>query len=96
MTPKNFQINEKWILKLLKNYATDNKTFYLHFYDESIYREFNSVYGKYVCSSGMKLVRCTKSFNFKIMLIKIQQDGKLNYRAKSDAFEKLLLVINEK
>ena len=87
--------NQQLIFDFLKNYTADNKTFYLYFYDDSMYSDFNNVYMTHFYKSGLKLIKCTKLVNTikdpgeRTLLIKFQHEGKQNHRGISETLEKL-------
>lgn len=90
--PKN---NEETIFNLLKEYTTNNRTFYIYFYDNKFYKVFNKIYMSKFKKNGLKLIKCTKLVNTikeideRLLLIKYQHEGKCNHRGINETLEKL-------
>nr|CAI5843635.1 unnamed protein product [Callosobruchus analis] len=83
------------IKQFLRDYTSNDRTFYLYFQDDSLYNVFNQVFIDNFDGKELKLVKCTKLINTvreneeQIMLIKFQHEGKSNHRGINETLEKL-------
>ncbi|CAH2009784.1 unnamed protein product [Acanthoscelides obtectus] len=83
------------INEFLREYTSNDRTFYLYFHEDSLYTMFNRVFIDNFDSNELKLVKCTKLINTvkekdeQLMLIKFQHEGKSNHRGINETLEKL-------
>lgn len=82
-------------MQFLKEYTAPGKVYYVYFYDEKHYLQFNEVYREQISKDGPKLIRCIKMVNTikdreeQLMFIKHHHEGKTNHRGITETLERL-------